>query len=430
MESPSLRDLPGFPPAYIDFVEDEPSAVLPSASRKDRLVSRCREFPRQTPHSAILPQIIKERQDSARGRNWLENVERLARGAAVVVGTSIDRCSFNTSLVPLLKCLTAIKLASEISREGIAAVPMLRVDIGSEVNFIENLSESAKLFINKEIYTDDSRDHLSWLVNDLGLISVDGTAVESLLAGSPDFEDLKTNAADVIDLELNKGATSPGGGCASGPSGSEKNALAAALRLRLCLPVAVEIVGPDDFSRAALVATFVEAAGLTKPILWPRVSATVVDLRSRKLMDKYNLELPAFLSGSAGKSRGIQVEKGAAMAIERLEVLAKGVNARMTELCRSAGDPRNMRKLHSSGSRVLYQVRRLAERSRSSAEARHEIATRQLEWLRRRIGSSGELQETGLAVTELVSAHSEAVLPALFQHIDVWDPRHQLVRLD
>jgi hypothetical protein len=79
---------------------------------------------------------------------------------------------------------------------------------------------------------------------------------------------------------------------------------------------------------------------------------------------------------------------------------------------------------------MLYQLRKLAVRSRLSADAHQDTMARQFEMLCNRIGPGGELQEQRLSATQLVSAHSESILAVLYRKIDVWDVRHQLIGLD
>ena len=206
MENPSLRDLPGFTSSFLGFVEGAPAPgpLSPDHPRKELLFSRCRAASRQIPLCAVASQTIREETPIfARSRRWSENVERLESSSAVVVGVSADTATFSTSLVPLLKCLTAIKLAGEISREGIPAVPLLWVDFpdwtgGSNTKNSDNaeanragigeadkplkkltndFNNTLEVLSYNELYRAKIDGILKWLIDEFGLVLVNPLTV-------------------------------------------------------------------------------------------------------------------------------------------------------------------------------------------------------------------------------------------------------------
>ena len=460
MENPSLRDLPGFTSSYLGFVEGAPAPgpLSPDHPRKELLFSRCRAASRQIPLCAVASQTIREETPIfARSRRWSENVERLESSSAVVVGVSADTATFSTSLVPLLKCLTAIKLAGEISREGIPAVPLLWVDFpdwtaGSNTKNSDNaeanragiresdnplikltndFNNTLEVLLNNELYRAKIDGILKWLIDEFGLVLVNPRTVGLRLIRKPDFEDQRRLASGLCEQAWKGPEAFDGAGSDSVVTGPEKERLSVALLLRFSLPVAAEVVAPDDLARTALLSHLAGRAGLVKPFLWPGISATIVDQRSRKIMDKFRLQLPDVLRGSAVLLLRLENDRGAAAVSGRLEALAGSIQVRIAELyTRASGDPRIARRIQASGSRMLYQLRKLAVRARLSADAHQDTMARQFEMLCNRIGPGGELQEQRLSATQLVSAHSESILAVLYRKIDVWDVRHQLIGLD
>jgi uncharacterized protein YllA (UPF0747 family) len=198
--------------------------------------------------------------------------------------------------------------------------------------------------------------------------------------------------------------------------------------LRLALPLGAEIVGPEDYDTAVLVGNLVGSAGNAKPFLWPRVSATVVDRRSCRTMEKFRLELPDLLQGSVALSERLGIDRTASDVSNRLESLAENIRRRIDDICaRAARDPRAVRRIRASGSRMHHQLRKLAVRSRQLADAHHDIAARQFEGLCSRVAPGGGLQEGRLSATQFLSAYSGSILQALSRKIDVWDLKHQLI---
>jgi uncharacterized protein YllA (UPF0747 family) len=459
MENPSLKGLPGFSASYVGFVEGVPvqGNVPPDRPEKNLLLSRCRAALSQMHPCAAVSEIMKEETSIvAGGRTWSENIVRLEHRSAVVVATSADATGFSRSLVPLLKCLTVVKLASELNRRDIAAVPLLWVTLGrvrdNDVNnggrldhpgnvsrpagdsrnkLIDYFNISSEASLKSDIYRNQICDLLAWLARDFGLVSVDSSSVGLRLDRSPGLEGLRRKVSTLCERESKGRAVLDVAGDDSDASSQHPAGLSGALLLRLSLPATAEVIGPEEFASAAILSNLIGAAGMPKPFLWPRVSATIVDQRSRRTMAKFGLGLPDVLKGSAALLRGLEIDLSASEVSSRLEALAGHIRAGIAEIsAKASGDPRIGRRVQASGSKILYQLRKIAVRSRQSADAQHDIAARQLEDLCSRILPGGALQESRLSSTKFLSMHSESVLQVLYRKIDVWDLNHQLIGLD
>jgi uncharacterized protein YllA (UPF0747 family) len=462
MKYVNLRALPGFPPAYLKFVEGDsaPGPITADYPEKETLLSRCKAASRQTLLCAAVCQAIREEVPAlVSSDQWSENLGKLESRAAVVVGASAAAGDFTASLAPLLKCLTAIKLATEISREGVAAVPILwlrdekglktdpaemnrssaeggmrsagRQGYGSGTILTNNFRERSELSSKIDLYNKQVIQVLTRLVGEFGIVPVGEAAVGRRLSATREFGELRRQAAALLEQAPDGASQSQAEASGSGDRGLENEGVAAALAVRLCLRDAAEVVGPEDLARMASTGRLFAAAGRVKPLLWPRVSATIVDQRSTRIMAKYGLELPDVLQGSAALLGRFPVEQGAARVLELLEGLAGMIESRISDLsARAAEDARTVGKVRTSGSRMLYQVRKLAERLRLSAGIRREIAGRQIERVCSHIGPGDDLQERGFSAAEFISAYPEPALARLYSEIDVWELKHQLIELD
>jgi hypothetical protein len=457
MKYVNLRVLPGFPPAYLKFVEGDSAPV---SMTKETLLSRCKAASRQTLLCAAACEAIREEVPALISRDeWLENLRKLESCAAVVIGASAAAGDFTVSLAPLLKCLTAIKVAAEISREGLAAVPVLwlrdekglktspaemkRSSTESGVGSPEKQGDGAGKTLTKnsrevtetpskiDLHSKQVIEVLTHLVGGFGMVPVGEAAVGTRLSATREFGELRRQAAALLEQAPDEPPQSRAEASGSDDPGLKNGGAAAALIVRLCLPEAAEVVGPDDFAEMESIGRLLAAAGRSKPLLWPRVSATIVDRRSSRIMAKYGLELPDALQGSAALLGRFPVEQDAARVLELLEGLAGMIESRISDLsARAAGDARTVGKVRASGSRMLYQVRKLAERFRLSAGIRREIAGRQIGRVCSHIGPGGDLQERGFSAAEFISAYPEPGLARLYSEINVWEFRHQLIQLD
>ncbi|MBP1600549.1 MAG: Bacillithiol biosynthesis BshC [Acidobacteria bacterium] len=317
MLNPSLRELPGFPSPYLGFLEgiSEPGHIPPNRPEKGPLLSRCGAASRQTPPPAVIFELARKVAPTASGSClWSENIEKLERHRAVVIGASADAAGFNASLLPLLKCLTAVRLAAEISLDGVSAVPLLWLDTahrpqvdkekedgkvgpvqassgqpresrGNLVGYINNLS---KVSTNIDLYPNGCCEVIMRLVHELGLVVIDSASTGFVLNHAPELSELRQRVIRICRQESAGQTVDDEPGCDPVIPGQTS----AAVLLRLALPLGAEVVGPEDYDTAVQVGNLVGSAGNAKPFLWPRVSATVVDRRSCRTMEKYRLELP------------------------------------------------------------------------------------------------------------------------------------------
>ena len=453
MTNPSLRDLPGFPSPYLGFLEGipEPGHIPPNRPEKGPLLSRCGAASRRAPPPAVILELARKVAPTASGSClWSENIEKLERHRAVVIGASADAAGFNTSLLPLLRCLTAIRLAAEISLDGVSAVPLLwlntahrqQVDNAKEAgkvgpvqassgqlresggNLVDYMNNGSKVSTNLDLYPNGCREVIMRLVHELGLVVIDSASTGFVLNHTPELSELRQRVIRICRQESAGQTVDDEPGCDPVIPGQTS----VAVLLRLALPLGAEVVGPEDYDTAVQVGNLVGSAGNAKPFLWPRVSATVVDRRSCRTMEKYRLELPDLFRGGVAMSERLGIDRTASDVSNRLELLAGNIRRRIDDIClRAARDPRAVRRIRASGSRMLYQLRKLAVRSRQSADAHQDIAARQFEGLCSRVAPGGGLQEGRLSATQFLSAHSGPILQALSRRIDVWDLKHQLI---
>ncbi len=454
MVNPSLSELPGIPPSYIGFLEGVPpqeGQVLPDRPEKELLLSRCKSLLSRMAPDTTVSELSGKAMPAVPGiRSMSGHIEKLARRSAVVIGTSADVADFDTSLVPLLKCLTAIKLADEISIEGLPAVPLLWLDAAARAqtdeeksstridsqdavvrhsptvgaDLISYLNNVAEVSLNTNLNSGAIHPVLARLTREFGLVLVDSTAVRLLLSGREELEVWRRRVDSICAAEgvTQEAREKPGRGMLRSDRAIDT------VLLGLSVPLAAEVIGPEDYETAVRISSLVGSVGSANPFLWPRVSATIVDRRSCKIMGKFRLRLPDLLEGVETLSERLGSARTASEVSNRLETLAGTVRSRVDEIsARAARDSKAVRRIGSAGAKMLYQLRKLAVRSRQFADAHQDTAVGQLERLRRQVAPGGELQEGKLAALQFLSMYPASALQTLYRKIDIWDLKHQLI---
>lgn len=482
MENPRLQELPGFPEAYVEFVEraDLRPASASQYPARTAFPARNGVDSAQPPLAKALARLLDKTTPALlRGEGWHRNLAKLENPSSIIILAGCRSGPAGGSMAQALKCLTAARLAAEISAQDSPAVAVCwidpcaqpgkhgcppgtrRADTGRNHRSEEELEPFRKEpandvtdLINKIREYDISIDSISkylcmyvsggeavfdsaaagsrvlaWLLGECGLVVVDVSSEEFRLVAAPYLDELEAQFSDVLNgAGMRQGAD-------IGWSGIGDDRQRESILFRLLpayhLPVAVDVVGPEDLLPAMGVARFMGESGRSAPLLRPRVSATIFDRRCFRLMGRFGFELKELFEGSAALAGRLGYRAKAAAAASGLEHCAAGIEQGVESLCRALpGDPRLDRRIRASGARVLYQVRKLALRSRASSASRVTAAGRQLDRLCRTAAPRGALQEENLSPARFAHDHFPSAFARLLGALDIMDARHQLIVLD
>ena len=189
------------------------------------------------------------------------------------------------------------------------------------------------------------------------------------------------------------------------------------------------------FAGAAEVAYFAQAAVVYESLLQrltpvlPRFSATLLDARAQRLMDKYRLALTDLFAGPEGVrdllgSRSLpadlqaKFEAGASAVREVFNGLRSSLEVLDPTLCDAA---------KGSESKMLYQLDHLRTRAAAAELRRNEEIGRHAEWLSATLYPGKDLQEREIAGISYVARCGRELLQALVDCAGC--PDHQIVRL-
>jgi uncharacterized protein YllA (UPF0747 family) len=171
--------------------------------------------------------------------------------------------------------------------------------------------------------------------------------------------------------------------------------------------------------------------GLQPPVVWPRVSATIMDTRTRKLLEKYQLRFEDLFAGPEALLQQLLDSKLHPDTVERFNTLRAEVEKRLSAVV--AALPPEDKSLSpivdTSRSKMLYQLGKLQERFEAARTLRKEAMTRQLDRLCKSLAPERQLQEN-IAGVEFLVRYSRTLLAELYDKIDVWNQEHQIISID
>jgi bacillithiol biosynthesis cysteine-adding enzyme BshC len=191
------------------------------------------------------------------------------------------------------------------------------------------------------------------------------------------------------------------------------------------------------YGGAAEIAYFAQTAEVYRVLSRPatpilhRASLTLVERRTGRTLDRYDLKLEDFFAGlDAVAARVVEEHLGAeqARSFDRAEGQIKSALSDLGDTLRRF-DPTLSDALAHGGEKIEYQLAGLRARFHRAQMARDRAAHRQLERAAALLYPEKALQERHLNITSLVARHGVYCLDWIFSAIDIGSSDHQIVYL-
>lgn len=196
------------------------------------------------------------------------------------------------------------------------------------------------------------------------------------------------------------------------------------------LPVAGYFGGPAEVAYfAQLDVVHRELLGTAAPIL-PRFSATLVDARAQRLMQKYGIGLSDLFGGPAAVRELLGSRSMPAEVHEQFEAAEKTVGEALKGLMASLQklDPTLVEASERSTRKMQYQLSRLRKRVTLAEVRRNDEMSRHAEWLSANLYPDKGLQEREIAGISYLARFGKDLLDRLVERAGEC-PDHQVIPL-
>jgi uncharacterized protein YllA (UPF0747 family) len=449
-----FEELPGIPKIWRDFLNSALS-VLPAPSAMHTLAGRAELVRRRLIARDDLDGIFigSRNQRSAKAS---ENIRRLRQPDSVVVTANLYPSLFGGPATQILKCLTTIKVCDELSKHAIAAVPVgwigTALPAGFSPSFIhlpDGGSELHQLQLappdTNGIHSDEPlpASRISALLNQIdefGQGAFDPEAIEIL---KDSFQSGATLAHAtghllallmeewgliVVDSSSSEFQTRlPDVSSTEPPLESlEKTYLSQSA----ILPVLSCVIDCDEVDAYVRAQPFFDRIDQVQPLAWPRTSATLIDIRSRRTLERYHLDLHQLYSGEQAIMQNIR-ESLPGTASEKLKSLRTEADAQIAGLKALNASSKEFGKTLDSGhEKILFQINKLIENFDAARNRKLETAERQIHKACNLLAPDGGLQERELAGVHLPLRYSRSVLRFLYEKLDILNSEHQVILMD
>jgi uncharacterized protein YllA (UPF0747 family) len=193
-------------------------------------------------------------------------------------------------------------------------------------------------------------------------------------------------------------------------------------------PTAAYIGGPAEVAYFAQAAAVYETLGKPMPPIFPRISATLVEPRVAKAVEKYGIEMSDVFQGREHLKRKAvaatqddagfeRVRSRIEEELESLRPLLNSVDATLTGA------------LDTSRQKVLHQLEGLKGKYVNAVARRDETIDRHLDMICNSLFPDKKPQERVLNVASFISRYGTAVLPRLMERLTLDVREHQVVKI-
>ena len=215
------------------------------------------------------------------------------------------------------------------------------------------------------------------------------------------------------------------------PENFNPNALLRPVVQDYLLPTLVYTGGPAEvayFAQAGVV--YEKLLGRVTPIV-PRFSATLVEAKAERILERYQLGLPDVLQGPE-KVREAIAERSLPSDLQaRFSETRNHVEGSMSALRESIGrlDSTLLDTAKSAQESMTHQIDRLQARVSRAESLRNEVITRHADGLSQALFPHKALQEREVAGVSFVARYGRELLANLYQQIHSDCHNHQIVSL-
>jgi bacillithiol biosynthesis cysteine-adding enzyme BshC len=217
----------------------------------------------------------------------------------------------------------------------------------------------------------------------------------------------------------------------SAPDNFSANVLLRPVLQDYWLPTLGYVGGPAEiayFAQAAVV--YEKLLGRITPIL-PRMSATLIEPRIERLLNKYQVELPELFHGEcqlrdclATRSLPAELKQDFRQARESVETTMVRIGESLKKL-----DPTLVEAAGRAASKMRYQVDRVEKRAAQAELRRTEILSRHAMQIENALYPSKSLQEREIAGICFYASHGPELVDRLVELAQTRCPEHKVLRL-
>ncbi len=206
------------------------------------------------------------------------------------------------------------------------------------------------------------------------------------------------------------------------------NALLRPVMQDYLLPTASYIGGPSEIAYLAQSQVLYEKLLGRMPVIFPRNSFTLLDARATKLLDRYGLRVPDLLDYQEKVKSRMAAKLVPAGIEEKFASLRSHISSSVATLQTSLKDfdPTLEAAAKKSGSKMLYQLAKLEQKTARETMRRDEQASQDAAYLMNLVHPHRHLQERFYSIVPFLAKHGLDLPERLLAQIQLTCPDHMV----
>ena len=218
------------------------------------------------------------------------------------------------------------------------------------------------------------------------------------------------------ELSSNGGALSP-------------NALLRPVVQDALFPTVAYVGGPAEIAYFAQSAAVYKTMRRSMPVVFPRLSATLLEPKIKRAMPKFGLDFFDVFLGPDGLRRKAAEGTQDVAAFDRVRADVSGALESLGPLLKAV-DPTLLGALENSHQKALYQVEGLRTKFLNAAAKRNEVLDRQVEAIGNSLFPDKKLQERVINLTSFLVRYGPGLIGRLEKQLDIDPTEHQIVEIE
>lgn len=194
-------------------------------------------------------------------------------------------------------------------------------------------------------------------------------------------------------------------------------------------PTVAYVAGPGEIAYQAQLQPVYSHFGVTRPVIYPRASVSIIEERVSRIMEKFGLELEEFFGDREALIAKVVRQLSEVKIDELFDTAGKNVAAALTELRFGIAevDPTLLGALDNTTSKITQSIKLLHDKTAGAQQRQHETSVRQID---RAIGSllpDGTMQEREFNIVHFLNKYGPEFSGWIASQIESDGFKHQLL---
>ncbi len=197
------------------------------------------------------------------------------------------------------------------------------------------------------------------------------------------------------------------------------------------LPTVAYVAGPSEIAYHAQLRPVYDYFGVTQPIIYPRASASFLEERTRKITEKYGVEIADFFKDKdditarvVEELSGVKLDQVFGDASRQIQDAMHQLKFGLTEV-----DPTLIGALDNVNQKIKTNVNLLKGKAVDAQKRRNETAVRQIERTANALSPGGVLQEREINIAYFMNRYGPDLVRWLMRELDADSFKHQLLTM-